>query len=116
MLPECLDCGACCFSQLEQFVRVSGADYARLGERADELVVFDGHRAHLRMVDGHCAALRVEPSSGRFYCTAYELRPQICRDLERGASACSGERAAKAERPLLALRRARWAADPGPRR
>ena len=116
MLPECLDCGACCFSELEQYARVSGADYERLGERAAELVAFDGHRAYLRMVDGHCAALQVEAHSGRFPCSIYELRPQTCRDLGRGSGACCGERAAKVERPLLALRRARGGAEITPGR
>ena len=40
------------------YVRVSGQDYARLGERVEELVWFDGNRAYMRMVDGHCGALQ----------------------------------------------------------
>ncbi|RYZ04280.1 MAG: zinc/iron-chelating domain-containing protein [Myxococcales bacterium] len=107
--PECLTCGACCFSQLERYVQVTGADYERLGERAEELVSFDGHQAHLRMVDGHCAALRVEASSGRFVCSAYEARPQTCRELARGSPECRAERDAKADRPLIALSRRREA-------
>lgn len=106
-VPECLACGCCCFSQLETFVRVTGDDYARLGERAEQLVWFDGNRAYLRLVDGRCAALEQEASSGRFVCSAYETRPQICRDLARGSGECAAERQVKAERPLLALRRAR---------
>lgn len=105
-VPECLTCGTCCFSQLASFVRVTGDDYSRLGERAEDLVWFDGARAHMRMVDGHCAALQIEPSSGRFVCTTYATRPQICRDLARGSGACQGELATKSERPLLALRQA----------
>lgn len=100
-----MTCGACCFSQLEQYVRVSGSDYQRLGERAEELVSFDGHRGYLKMVDGHCAALVAEASSGRFVCSAYDVRPQTCRDLERGSGECGAERDAKADRPPLALRR-----------
>lgn len=106
-VPECLSCGACCFSELGQYVRVSGEDYARLGDRAEELVSFDGHRGYLRMVDGHCAALEIDASAGRFVCNAYDVRPQTCRDLARASGECLGERHAKAERPLLALRRAR---------
>lgn len=106
-LPECLDCGACCFSQLEQYVSVSGRDYERLAERATELVVFDGYRSHLRMFAGHCAALRVEPASSQFVCGAYELRPETCRELERGSAQCRAEREAKADRPPAALRLAR---------
>jgi uncharacterized protein len=84
-------------------VRATGDDYARLGERADDLVQFVGNRAYMRMVDGHCAALRVEESSGRLVCSAYETRPQTCRDLARGSGACLGEIASKGDRPLLAL-------------
>lgn len=65
---------------------------------------FDGNRAYMRMVDGHCSALAIEVGTGEFVCTAYTTRPQVCRDLERGSPACAGERDTKAERPLLALR------------
>lgn len=106
-LPECLTCGACCFSELPTYVRVTGDDHSRLGERADELVWFDGIRAHLRMADGRCAALEIQPESGRFVCGVYELRPALCRDLGRGSPECRAERAAKLERPLLALARVR---------
>jgi hypothetical protein len=102
-----LTCGTCCFSELETFVRVSGSDYARLGQHADTLVRFDGVRAYMRMTDGHCSALRVEPEFGRFVCGVYASRPDVCRDLEQGSGACRGERELKAERPLLALQRAR---------
>lgn len=105
-MPECLACGACCFSQLEAYVRVTGDDYARLGARAEELVWFDGNRAYLRMVDGHCAALELDGRSGRWACTAYAARPQICRELSRGSPECSAEREAKSLRVTLALARA----------
>jgi hypothetical protein len=57
------------------------------------------------MVDGHCAALRVEVVSGHLTCSVYETRPQACRDLARGSGACLGEIATKADRPVLALAR-----------
>jgi uncharacterized protein len=103
-VPECQACGACCFSLLSTYVRLSGDDYARLGERAEVLVAFDGVRAHMRMVDEHCGALEVDPRSGQFVCSVYATRPQVCRDLARGSGACLAEREAKAERPLVALR------------
>ena len=102
-LPECLGCGVCCFSLLGTYVRVSGDDYARLAERADELVWFEGNRAYMRMVDGHCGALTIEVPSGQFVCSAYATRPGVCRDLARGSSACLGEIETKGPRPLLAL-------------
>ncbi len=108
-IAECLDCGTCCFSQLETYVRVSGDDYERLGDRAVELVRFEGNRAYVRMRDGHCSALDVDAASGQFFCSAYAVRPQTCRDLARGSPACQGEIAMKKERPLVALGRARSA-------
>ncbi|MGH7436514.1 MAG: YkgJ family cysteine cluster protein [Polyangiaceae bacterium] len=102
-VPECLACGVCCFSRLETYVRVTGDDHARLGERVDELVRFEGNRAYMRMFDGHCAALRVEKTSGHLACSAYETRPQACRDLVRGSGACAGEIEGKRDRPPLAL-------------
>lgn len=105
IVPECLTCGVCCFSLLSTYVRVTGHDHTRLGDRAEDLVWFDGIRAYMRMTDGHCSALLIEPASGRFVCSAYETRPDVCRDLARGSGACQGELAEKAERPLVLLGR-----------
>jgi uncharacterized protein len=102
--PPCLSCGSCCFSELTTYVRVEGADHARLGDHADELTVFDGHRCYMRMHDGHCAALVVDAVSQRFVCSVYEKRPNVCRELERGGPACRGELHEKRERPLVLLR------------
>ena len=105
-LPPCLECGACCFSNSETSVRVTGDDHERLGEDAERFVSFVGNRAYMRFADGHCAALRVE-GEGRFVCTVYPMRPQACRDLERASPHCAGERftkAGRAEARLLQLR------------
>ena len=61
----------------------------------------------MRMVDGHCGALRVSGTTGRLACDAYAIRPDVCRDLARASTVCEAEIATKAERPLSALRRAR---------
>jgi uncharacterized protein len=106
-VPECLACGTCCFSRLEDYVRVTGDDYARLGERADSLVWFDCNRVYMRMVDNHCGALTVDTRSNQFVCGTYDTRPEVCRDLVRGSGACRGELETKSQRPLLALRRGR---------
>lgn len=106
-VPECLACGACCFSLLPTYVRVWGHDYERLAERTAELVWFDGNRAYMRMLDGHCAALVMGAGATGFSCSAYATRPGACRDLARGSGACHGEIDAKAARPLLALGKAR---------
>ncbi len=102
--PECLACGACCFSTLYRYVPVSGDDYARLGDDAVAFVAWTENLAFMRIEDGHCAALRLDEVTRSFVCTPYATRPQVCRDLARGSKACDGERATKGERPLIALR------------
>ena len=100
---DCLHCGVCCFSQLETYVRVSGDDWKRLGEAAETVAHFIGNRAYMKMTGQHCAALAIReiPGAGsEFFCTIYERRPQVCRDLARGSAECEGERAAKAARVL----------------
>jgi Fe-S-cluster containining protein len=95
---DCRRCGACCFSAAEQFVRVTGDDWARLGPDAEKLAHFIGHRAYLRMEHGHCAALQPRCDANGapdYFCMIYERRPQICRDLARGSPECEGERALK---------------------
>ncbi len=82
-------------------MRVTGGDWERLGVEADRVARFVGHRAYMKMTDGHCAALalrRTAEGDPEFFCTIYEKRPQVCRDLERGSPECEGERATKAER------------------
>jgi hypothetical protein len=106
-VPECTACGACCFSTLPEYVRVFGADHDRLDDRARDYTHFLGNRCYLRIEDGHCAALvvSVEGGAARFTCAIYEVRPDVCRALERGSGVCRGERHEKADRPLLAAAR-----------
>lgn len=97
----CLKCGVCCHSELETYVRISGADWDRLGADADRVAHFIGNRAYLKMRDGHCAALepRTAPDGlPEYLCTIYDRRPQTCRDLDRGSPQCDGERALKQAR------------------
>jgi len=98
---SCLRCGVCCFSQLETYVRLSGDDWTRLGDEAERVAHFIGHRAYMKMGEGHCAALelRVDDEGAReYFCTVYETRPQICRDLLPGSPQCEAERELKGER------------------
>lgn len=88
-------------------MRVTGEDWNRLGEDAERVAQFAGrgNEAFMRMAGGHCAALSVRRTAARaeengeefteFFCTIYERRPQICRDLARGSPECAGERAVK---------------------
>ena len=80
---DCLTCGACCFSQLPTYVRVTGEDWSRLDERAESVAHFVRTRAFMKMRDGHCAALAIrEGKEGReYFCSVYGQRPQVCRDL-----------------------------------
>lgn len=75
---------------------------ARLGDAAERVAHFVGHRAFMRMRDGHCAALEVRIGADRtreYFCAVYERRPQTCRDLARGSPQCEGEIALKRDRP-----------------
>lgn len=103
--PECLQCGTCCFSTLQNYIRVTGDDHVRLGDLADDYVVFDGNRAYMAMHDGHCAALYIDTQTASFVCSIYAFRPETCRTLERHSDACAAERELKSDRPLIALRR-----------
>lgn len=101
---NCLACGVCCHSQLESYVRVSGADWERFGDEAERVAHFIGHCAYLKMQHGHCAALELQKDDdGRpmYFCTIYERRPQVCRDLERGSPQCEAERLRKGARAGL---------------
>lgn len=98
-LPRCLACGVCCHSKTDTYVRVYGEDWARLGADAERWACFIGNRAYLRMEQGHCAALRTSgaPAGQRaYFCTIYERRPRICRELEQGSPQCEAECVRKA--------------------
>ncbi len=109
---DCTRCAACCFSDSPRHARVTGDDHRRLGEEAEQLVEWIGNAAFMRLerVSGtsggplhKCIALAIDAARGSFACSIYETRPQVCRDLERGSSACRGELATKADRPRRAL-------------
>jgi len=100
----CQSCGVCCFSLLPTYVRLSGEDWARLGDEAERVAHFIGHRAYMKMADGHCAALQLRAGGDdgqKFFCSVYEGRPQVCRDLARGSPECLGELATKGARAGL---------------
>jgi len=102
-VPGCTDCGVCCFSTLPEYVRVFGADLDRMGDRARSYTDFLGNRCYMRMDEGHCAALEIDPVAKRFTCAIYEERPDCCRVFERGMGGCRADRHEKGERPLLAV-------------
>ncbi len=102
-IPECTACGACCFSNLPEYVRVFGTDWDRMGDEARAHTHFIGNRCYMRIRDGQCAALVIDPVARRFLCAIYEERPDCCRSLERGHGACLADLQQKADRPLLAI-------------
>jgi hypothetical protein len=75
---------------------VTGDDHARLGDRADELTVFVGNKAFMRMIRGHCAALEIH-DDGRFLCSVYTDAP---RDLPRARARLARVRGRAHERKV----------------
>jgi uncharacterized protein len=102
--PECVECGACCFSSEEDYLLVAGFDLARLAEDAERLTVSIAHRFYMKITDGRCAALALDREKGQWLCSVYERRPDVCRWLQRGSGHCLAQRREKLERPI-ALRR-----------
>ncbi len=100
----CQSCGVCCFSFLPTYVRLTGDDWTRLGAGVEKFAHFIGHRAYMKMTEGHCRALVVRRSVAgalEYRCTVYGERPQVCRDLARGSPECLGELATKGARAGL---------------
>ena len=101
-IPEnCLHCGVCCVAKSGTYVRVSEADWARLGPDADRVARHVGRQAFMRMEDGHCAALQITTRRGAppvYFCALYDRRPQVCRHLAQGSAACQTELRTKAAR------------------
>jgi len=91
---DCLHCGVCCTSDSPTYVCVTGDDWNRLGEKAEQVAHFIGNRAYMKMNDGHCAALEVRLDAlgaEEHFCTIYNRRPQTCRNLARGSPQCEAE-------------------------
>ena len=96
---DCRACARCCFSQAYDHVRVFGCDWERMNEAAQAFTMWRDNRCYMRLEDGHCAALQVDADRGTLSCGIYEMRPDVCRSLDRGTSTCLGERHQKAGRP-----------------
>ncbi len=94
-MPECTDCGACCFNEHYAYVRVFAVDVERMDGRALAFThVVDGQR-YMRFENGRCMALGLDPQAGRVACTIHPQRPDVCRWLERGSGECRSQIAAK---------------------
>ena len=94
-MPECVDCGACCFNDHYAYVRVFAIDRERMDEGAlAHTHVVDGQR-YMRFENGRCSALGVDPDSGKVGCTIYPKRPDVCHWLVRGSGECRSQIEAK---------------------
>ncbi|HEX4461765.1 MAG TPA: YkgJ family cysteine cluster protein [Polyangia bacterium] len=86
MQLDCQTCGACCYGP-EEYVSVNGADLCRFDVQSTaRYVVRKKERVFLRMLHGHCAALRAR--QGHFGCRIYAMRPTPCRVVEPGGREC----------------------------
>lgn len=91
-VPECQDCGACCFSDSERYVFVWGGDHAHMTRKEQrELTEFEGTQCYMKMTaDGCCVGQTVV--DGKFTCSIYPRRPMLCHELQRGDAACEAAR------------------------
>ena len=94
MFQTCQECGACCVSNVDEHVFLTRGDMRRLGPKRAGLVVETDHeQGAMRTSMGEilfglhpCVALARDGQG--FSCSVYEDRPEPCRALERGSSAC----------------------------
>jgi len=100
---DCRPCGRCCFSELPEYVRVFGVDTDRMDQRAMGFTTFLGNKLFMRMEEGRCTALAIDPDARTFSCSIYEMRPDVCRSLARGSGACKADFELKSERPDVAV-------------
>ena len=83
---DCQRCGACCYGP-EDYVSVSATDLLGMSRQTRaRLVIRTGERRYLRMLHGHCAALRAR--QGHYSCRIYSERPRPCHVVEAGSREC----------------------------
>lgn len=112
-VPECVDCGACCFGH-DQWVKVSPSDFERMDDGARSLTelskgagqIDKSGKLHpdrrMRMDHRKCSALMFDKDTSRWGCSIYEVRPDVCRRFERGSDRCASERKTKGTMALTA--------------
>lgn len=101
--PDCLPCGRCCFSEDASYLPLFGADLERLSPSSGVFVSMVDERPHMRLAEGHCAALVIDLEARVFKCGIYPERPDVCRALERGSSSCKFEHDRKLDRPDVSI-------------
>ncbi len=86
MQYDCQTCGACCYGP-DDYVTVVSTDRLRMRVQTQARYVEQrGDRAWLKMLHGHCAALRAR--QGHFSCRMYGERPNVCRVVTEGSREC----------------------------
>ena len=100
---DCTTCGCCCFSTEADYIRLFGADEARMDPRALALTCSGTNGRVMDFAGGRCAALRIDGAPPRFLCRIYPARPDCCRWLERGSGECRAQIDAKSEVRQAAL-------------
>lgn len=98
MTLDCQVCGACCYGPT-RYVAVTETDLLGMGRATRaKMVVRHGERRYLKMVNGHCAALRATPDY--YSCRMYAERPAPCRSVEAGSRECHDARARRGVGPV----------------
>ncbi len=83
---DCQTCGACCYGP-EEYVSVLHVDLSRMTRPTRARYVRRvGDRLYLKMLHGHCAALRAR--QGHFSCRVYKERPTPCHTVKEGSREC----------------------------
>ncbi|HEU18369.1 MAG TPA: hypothetical protein ENO00_03165 [Deltaproteobacteria bacterium] len=91
---KCKRCGTCCLANLIAFVTDADKERWKREQRQDILHILENNSAVwagdrlISTIDGHqlhgCPFLMWE--NGRYTCTIYETRPQVCRNYVPGSS------------------------------
>lgn len=90
-VPECTDCGSCCFNAHPAYIRIFERDAELIGAQLESYsVMLDGKR-YMRFENGRCVALRLDSATGSVGCSIYAIRPDVCRSLERGSGECRSQ-------------------------
>jgi len=87
---DCQRCGACCYGP-DAYVSVTDPDFDAMSRQTRaRLVVRKGERRYLKMLHGHCAALRAR--QGHYSCRIYGERPLPCHTVAAGSRECLAAR------------------------
>jgi Fe-S-cluster containining protein len=102
---DCVACGRCCYESNPDYAFLYPEDIAAFGpaglaryttksKRSHESLRpgEDGSEIYMRMENGHCCALNVNPGVS-YTCSIYENRPLLCRMYEPGGADCLEARA-----------------------